>query len=465
MENIPKKISGCSRATPWSYRERAFVRLRIAVMFALLTSVPVWGQADNGAAGQAEDTQMQTPPPVSGAAFPTAVGNEERSNYLRMGVTVSGGYIDNLYAGEAGSPLSETTVTVDPTISFDRSSSVQHATVSYSPGFTFYQPTSVLNEATQTAAAEYSLRFTPHTEMILSDAFQDSSMAFGSAYAGVGGTVSGSLQSQAPGVVPPFAQMRSNMANGEFTEQLSRASMFGVSGMDSILQYPNSSETAGLDNSSARRGSIFYNRRISGSQYAGVTYQYSDFLTYPAVGTSQTQTHSINAFYSYSPTKRLSLSVSGGPQYYTVSETSLPAQNGWGPSVIASMGWQGDRTSFAASYSREVTGGGGVLGAFSTSIAGASAGWQATRNWMAAATASYSDYQTLTSLAITGEQGGHSISGGINLHRNLGQQLQFGLEYDRIHESYAEISSIASNPNSDREIVSLTWRFARPFGE
>lgn len=443
------------------------MRLSIALVFALLTAVPVWGQADNeaGTAAQADDTQMQTPPPVSGAAFPTAVGNEVRSNYLRMGVSVSGGYIDNLYAGETGSPLSETIYSVAPIVSYDRSSSIEHANFTYSPGFIFYQPTSVLNEASQSAAAEYSLRFTPHTTMILSDAFQDTSTAFGSAYAGVGGTVSGSLQSQAPGVVPPFAQMRSNMANGEFTAQLSRTSMFGLSGMDSILQYPNSSETAGLDNSSSRGGSIFYNRRMSGSQYMGVTYQYSDFLTYPAVGTSQTQTHSVNVFYSFHPTERLSLSVSGGPQYYTFAQTPLPAQSGWGPAVIASIGWQGDRTSFAANYSREVTGGGGILGVFNTSMAGASARWQATRNWMAAATANYSDYQTLTPLAVTAEQGGHSVSGGVNLHRNLGQQLQLGFEYDRVHETYGDIRSIASNPNSDRETVSLTWQFSRPFGE
>ena len=441
------------------------MRFRISLIFVLLTAVPVWGQADNGAVGQTEDTQMQTPPPVSGAAFPTAVGNEERSNNLRMGVTVSGGYIDNLYAGETGSSLSETIYSVAPNVSFDRSSSIQHATITYSPGFIFYQPTSVLNEASQTAAAKYSLRLTPHTAMILNDAFEDTSMAFGSAYAGVGGTVSGSLQSQAPGVVPPFAQMRSNMANGEFTAQLSRASMFGLSGMDSILQYPNSSETAGLGNSSSRGGSIFYNGRVSGSQYVGLTYQYSDFLTYPAVGTSQTQTHSVNVFYSFNPTERLSLSVSGGPQYYTFVQTSFPAQTGWGPSAIASIGWQGDRTSFAANYSRQVTGGGGILGVFDTTTAGASASWQATRNWTAAANANYSDYQTLTSLAMTGEQGGHSLSSGVNLRRNLGQQLQIGCEYDRIHETYGGISSIVSNPNSNRETVSLTWRFSRPFGQ
>jgi len=438
------------------------VRFRISLIFVLLTAVPVWGQADNGAAGQTEDTQMQTPPPVSGAAFPTAVGNEERSNNLRMGVTVSGAYTNNLYVGEGGGTLSETTYTVDPVISYDQSSSIQRTTVTYSPGFIFYQPTSVLNQASQAASAKYSLRFTPHTSLLLSDVFQDTSMAFGSDYGG--GTVSGSLQSQVPGVVPPFAQMRSNLATGEYTAQLSRSSMIGLSGVDSILQYPNTSETTGLGNSSERGASVFYNGRVSGSQYLGVTYQYSDFLTTLGSGTSQTVTDSVNAYYSFNPTDHLSLSVSGGPQYYTFSQRSFPEQSGWGPAVIASIGWQGDRTSFAANYSRQVTGGGGELGVYNTSMAGASARWQATRNWVAGVNAKYSDYETLASLATVGEQGGHSIVGGFDLHRKIGQQLQISFDYAHIREVFAGISSVAGNPNSNLETVSLTWQLSRPLG-
>ncbi len=441
--------------------------VRLCVVFVVLAGIPAWAQVDNGAGatGQAEDTQMQTPPPVSGTPFPTAVGDEVRSNYLHIGVTFSAGYIDNLYAGETGSALSETTYTVAPTVSFDRSSPIQHATLVYSPGFIFYQPTSALNEASETAAAKYSLQLTPHTAMILSDAFEDTSAAFGAAYAGVGGTLSGSLQSQTPAIVPPFAQMRSNMANGEFTAQISRASMFGLSGMDAILQYPNSSETAGLDNSTSRGGSVFYNRRVSGSQYMGATYQYSDFITYPTAGTSQTQTHAINAFYSFYPTERVSLSVSGGPQYYTFGQTSLPGQTGWEPSVIASIGWQGDRTSFAANYSREVTGGGGILGVFNTSTAGATMRWQVARNWTTGAGANYEIYKVLTSLMSPGTQGGHSVSGNATLERAVGQQLHISFMYERIHESFAGVTSIISNPNSNQEIISVTWRFSRPLGE
>ena len=39
---------------------------------------------------------MMTPPPVSGGAYPTTVGSEERSNYMSTGVAASGAYVSNI---------------------------------------------------------------------------------------------------------------------------------------------------------------------------------------------------------------------------------------------------------------------------------------------------------------------------------------------------------------------------------
>ncbi|HTV05377.1 MAG TPA: hypothetical protein VME86_08410 [Acidobacteriaceae bacterium] len=440
---------------------------RICVLFAVLAATPMWAQVDSGAnagGGGADDAQMQTPPPVSSAAFLTAVGDELRADYLRLGVTTSMGYIDNLYAGESTGTLNETIYSISPMISWDRRTERQDQTFSYAPGFTLYQPSSTLNETNQKALGRYSLRLTPHSTIVASDAFLRTSTANGSAFAGVGGTVSGSLQSQAPGVVPPFAQLRSNMANGEFTLQTSRMSMIGIAGMAATLDYPNSSEATGLADSGIRAGTAFYNRRVTESQYLGATYQYSDFLTYPENTTGETQTHSITAFYTFYPTEHLSLSITGGPQHYEISEMPFPSTNGWGPSVMASLGWQGERTSFAANYSRQVTGGGGLLGAFDTSLAGASARWQISRGWTIAATGSYDDFKTLGALVPAGEQGGRTLSGGAMLVHAIGQRLRMTFDYEHVHEAYAGVVSIVSNPNSNQETVSVTWQLSRPLG-
>src|SRR5664280_1851405 len=85
--------------------------LRIAVMvpraclglLLLLSPCCVWSQADtNGteaATNPGDDVPMRTPPPVSGGAYSTAFASETESNYLRVGLTVSPGYTNNVVAG------------------------------------------------------------------------------------------------------------------------------------------------------------------------------------------------------------------------------------------------------------------------------------------------------------------------------------------------------------------------------
>lgn len=430
-------------------------------------ALPAWPQVESpveGVPAPNTDEQMTPPPRVSGAAFPTAVAAETRSNYIRGSVNFQTSYVDNLYGGAAGHPIGETTFSVLPTITIDQTTARQHRLISYSPGFTFYRPTSSLDEVNQSAVAEYQFRLTPHSSISLNDIFQDSSTSFGSANSGVGGTVSGSAQSATPEIVPPFAQELSNRANAEFSVQTGRDTMIGVSGMTMLLHYPNPSETSGLFDSSSRGGSAFYNRRLTESQYVGATYEYSDFLTYPTAATSETQTHTISAFYTLILKRQLSLSVSGGPQYYQVSETSFPTSSAWQPSVMASIGWQGQRTSFAASYLREVTGGGGLLGAYKTSSSNVSGRWQIARSWTAGVGGAYANYANVSPALLSPGAGGHFLSADGTLEHAFAGQLMVGLEYDRMHDSYGGVASLSANPNSDRISASVSWQFTRAIG-
>ena len=241
--------------------------------------------------------------------------------------------------------------------------------------------------------------------------------------------------------------------------------MVGASGMWMTLQYPNPSEVTGLYNSGSRGGTAFYNRRISASQYAGVTYQYADTLTHPANASSETVTQGISAFYTIYPMSTLSVSVSGGPQHYQVAQTALPTLSSWGPSVTTSMGWQGRYATFAASYSQSVTGGGGLLGAYHSKSANGAVRLKLSRTWTIGASASYSINKSVTPLLLGGIQGGHTVSGTIRVEHPVGKQLSLSFEYDRLHESYGGIPSISANPNSNRETIALSWQFMRPLGK
>jgi len=123
----------------------------------------------------------------------------------------------------------------------------------------------------------------------------------------------------------------------------------------------------------------FYSHRLSGSQYLGGMYQYGQVLAYPTGGQYDTQTHTIYGFYTIYLAQAWSLSVSGGPQDFIAAHVQFPTTRAWTPAVTASTGWQSRHTSFAASFSRTVTGGGGLLGAYHSTSAGATGRWQISR--------------------------------------------------------------------------------------
>lgn len=412
----------------------------------------------------ASQSQMMAPPSVGGASYPTEVGAEVRTNYLRGGLTSSTAYVNNLYAGSSGASIAETTESVLPMIAYDATTARRHTTIIYSPGFTFYQPSNELNEFDNNATVSYDLHLTGHTMLGATDSFEDSSSPFSPEDAGTSGTVSGAPESYTPGVIPPFAKRLTNSANVDLSKQTGRNVMIGGSGTETELHYPNPAQTTGLYDSNSRGGSVFYNRRISRSQYFGATYQYSDMVANPGSGSDTTQTQTVSGFYTFQPAARLSLSVSGGPQYYRTVETPLPAMGSWGTSVSTSMGWQGTRTNFAASYSQGVTGGGGLLGAFHSESASATARWQMARTWTGSVSGNYSINKTVSALLATGEPGGHTISGSATFEHTMGEKLGIAFHYDRIHQSYDEIAVIAANPDTDRETISISWHFQRPLG-
>jgi hypothetical protein len=240
--------------------------------------------------------------------------------------------------------------------------------------------------------------------------------------------------------------------------------MLGAGGTSTKLTYPNLSEVPGLCDSNSRGGSAFYNLRLSASQYAGGTYQYSQYVSCPTNTRSDTQTHAFNFYYTLYLMHALSMSFSGGPQHYSVAQIPFPSSSSWTPSITGSMGWQGSRTSLTASYSRTVNGGGGLLGAFHSNTANAQARWQVTRPWTVETTANYEIHKNVDSLLASSSPGGHTISGTFAVERTLSERLIAKFGYQRQHQSYSSIPAIAVLPDSNREYVSVSYQFERPLG-
>jgi hypothetical protein len=434
---------------------------RICLSLVLLAAMPAWSQVEPSATGPpVTETEMQTPPPVSGQAYPTATGSEERSNFLSGRLNLQVAYDDNVEPGSTSKTVSDMIYTMGSSIALDQTTPRSHRSFMYSPGFTLYEPTGALNSVNQSTTAKYEYRLSPHAKLSFGDSFVQSSNVFEQPQAGV----SGSTEPPAAAVVAPFAEQLSNGANGETTFQFSRSGMIGAGGTYSLVNYPNPAQAVGLANSNSYGGSGFYNRRLSKNQYMGVNYQYSKMTSTAEGISSDTQTYTIYSFYTLYLANALSLSVSGGPQHFSVSESSFPASTAWTPAVNASIGWQRSRTNLAASYSRTVNGAGGLLGAEESTGGTASARWQATRTWTLGASASYSELKSATPQSPTAGQGGHSLSGSASVQHPIGQHFSAEVGYSRLHQSYSNVAAVAADPDGDHEYISISYQFTRPLG-
>ena len=436
--------------------------IRICLSLALLVAMPVWSQVEPSATGPppSSDEAMQTPPPVSGQAYPTETGSETRSNYLRAGLNLQTAYDDNVQPGTTSKPVSDVIYSITSSFALDQITPRAHRTLTYSPGFTLYQPTSALNALSQNATVSYQYKLSPHVQISVQDSFVQASNVFDQPFGGV----SGSTQYPTEAVVAPFADQLSDAASGETTFQFSRNGMIGAGGTYSIVNYPNQAQASGLPNSNSYGGSAFYNRRLSSSQYMGVNYQYSKMSSSSASGDSVTQVDTIYSFYTLYLGHSLSLSVSGGPQHFDVTQAQLPASASWTPAVTASMGWQRNQTNFAVNYSRTVTGAGGLFGAFQSNSANASAHWQLARTWTVGSAANYAIYKSATPLSPSSSQGGHTVSGTVSAHHPISERFSAEVGYSRIHQSYSRIAAVSENPDGDHAYISISYQFTRPLG-
>jgi hypothetical protein len=447
---------------------------RFCFAIVVIAVAPLWGQANSNTTqtadttASAEDARMFTPPPANGGYYPIAGTAEERSNYLRYGLAFSSAYSDNVLGGITAKPISDVSYSVWPTIALDKTTPRLRSIVTYSPGFTFYQKTSERNEADQNAALDIQYRLSQHVTVSLRDTFQKSSNVFNQPNLVSATPVSGSAQAPPGAVIPPLADRLNNVGNAGITYQYGADSMVGASGTSTYLHYPKPEQVPGLYDSTSAGGAAFYSHRVSRRHYVGTIFQYSRIWGTPLgpqrVSQTEIQTHTVFAFYTVYFKPTFSLSLSGGPQHYEAVQSPLPALRSWSPAAAASLGWQGRHTNLAASYSRTVSGGGGLLGAYDSNSANGSARWQLSRSWDVGVSASYSIYKTLTPLFLLSIPGGHAVFGTASVRHLVGEHLSVEAGYTRLHQSYNDIALVSAFPDANREFISISYQFARPLG-
>jgi hypothetical protein len=442
------------------------------ISILLLISAPLWGQVQPSAYGGSgstdDDSYMPMSPQISGSFYPSSAGSQMRSNILSGGVVFTSAYTDNLLTGGTSKPVSAESYAIFPTIRLDQTTARTHGDLSYSPGFTFFEPVTALNAVNQNAAADFQYRLTPRITFSGQDVFEQNSSVFSQPYLYAGATISGSGNVGSPILIVPFLGQVANSVSATIGYQFSRNSLIGGSGSYSVFDFSGNTPETGLYNSGSEGGSAFYSRRLSKTQFIGVTYGYSHTVANPGAATTETQsttvTQSGSAFYTVHFPNRLTLSLSGGPEYSVTTLTGLPSSDTWGPGGSGSLSWQKTRTNLVVSYSRAISSGQGFLGTYTVDGANLSAQWLITRRLNAGLSGSYSNAQNATPLLTAGVPTGHTLFGRASFGYALTEHMQLVGEYIRLHQSYSGIAEISNNPNSDRVSVSLNYSFMRPLG-
>lgn len=440
--------------------------LKIACLcLAIAAATPLWSQVEpsgSGGGSNLGDSQMMTPAPVGGS-YPGIVGSEERSNYLAGGLVFTAAYIDNLMVGNGTSPISDETYSFLPSIGIDRRTPRQVESLSYSSGFTVYQHTSQFNAVAQSAAASYRYRISPYTVIVLGDTFQQNNNLYNQSNPFAGGGISGTPGQSNGVVISPFLNQLTNSSSAGIHYQYGRNAMIGAGGSYSFQQFSETAAVTGLNNEGAAGASGFFSRRIAGSHYVGVTYQFSKFVTHPI--DTYTLTHTAFGFYTYYFTRSFSVSILGGPEHYTNWGATSPMQAAWTPAVQASFGWQTFRTNVSASYSHTVSGAGGLIGTYHSDIASLNGRLKLKRTWNANANVNYARFSNVNSNAPGAYgNGGNSIFGGVSLDHQITERVEAQAGYGHFHQFYAGIPAASTSPDSNRASISITYHFNRPLG-
>ena len=449
----------------------------LAVGLAAAQDQPSSNQAQDTApaAAMVDDQRAPAPALLTGESSSLSFAPElERSNYLRAGIGVGATYDDNA-ANTATAKVGDFSYSILPNIQLDQTRARLHWTLGYAGGFTANQRLTQRNQASHDLSGTLQYRVSPHVDLRLSDAFLDVTGFLQQYQNGSVTPVTGPINQPNFTLITPLARNVNNTGNVDLSYQFSARDVIGVGGTfyDSHFRDVPAGSTP-LNDTSTRSGNAYYNRRLGAQNWAGVTYkfQHNEFGA-----ANLNVTHSIlfsDTFYLGGHT---TLSFYGGPEYSTL-DTVFVTMN-IAPPIIsfatvsntehllsgafgASLGWQRSLTSLRLAVSRQVSDGGGILGAVQLTSVSGGIRRQLTKSTAADLNIMYGHNRELGS-TFAGQSPFQSATGGVGLEQALGAHLVLGLDYYRDYQK-GNLGIGDESVNHNRGAITISYSFTRPIG-
>ena len=248
--------------------------------------------------------------------------------------------------------------------------------------------------------------------------------------------------------------------------------LVGASGSFSNLHYSDvSSMTGSLGDTSTAAGSAFWLHRVLGADWAGISYQFQRVNFDP---NGETRVHTFTVMDTFDLSKRFTFSAFIGPEYSSNNGVAATGPNAgqvtnfgaWAIAFGAEGGWNKERTSLTAGYSKRTSDGGGVLGAVRLQNVHAAFGRKLSPGWAATLTGSYGDNQAVTLTSATSATSFKTGSLGASLERNIARSLGFQVSYLHYFQNQSGASDPAQNFDTGRNrfLVTLSYQWAKPLG-
>jgi hypothetical protein len=407
----------------------------------------------------------EIPSLLGGPGTSTAFVREmERSNYLRGGINVGAAYDDNpLLLSPAKSNTSET---IFPSIKIEVSSSRTRWSLGYAGGLTVNQKITSQNQGSHSLNFDSQFRLSPHVSLRVAEAF---AMTTGFFDAGNGGAIAGGAGGPNASLLTPLATQRSNVTTVESTYHFALHDLIGASGSFYDLHFTNvptppaGTQTIQLTDTQTVSGSAFWLHRLFGGDWGGVSYRLERITFNPS---GETRVQSFNVVNTLRISKQLTLSGFIGPEYSETTPAQPTQSNAWSVGGGAEGGWQGERTSFSAGYSRTISDGGGVLGVVRLQSVHAVFRRELVPGWAATLGASHGTNHELTASSLTSANSITLTSAGASLERNVGKSIgiRFGYTHDFQQQFGVPAAAQSLDAHRNRFFATLSYQWAKPLG-
>jgi hypothetical protein len=360
--------------------------------------------------------------------------------------------------------ISDLSYNIVPHLAFNSSTPRLSYSAGVLAGFLVNRTLNERNQATQSADFDLTYRMAQFVTLRFSDQFTNSTGLWSGAGAGTASTGPGIGALQQPNnSLFTFGRFRTNVVLAELSGQLTAESFAGIRGYQSYLWFPSNATDPVLGTlygGNSYSAEAYYNHHFSVRNWGGIVLRAQRFDVNRLEG--RTDAASLLFMYAFNITPTTSLSFLGGPELSVSSvpqglPTPVTAFNRrlWSPVAGAVFGWQGQRTSVTASFTHQISNGGGLISAVTLSSGEAQIMWRVGRRLEIGPAFAYGQ-----NVPIVPSPTIRTYSGQFQSTYRLGN-YSLGAGYAR--DDRTAVASTAS-ASANRVWVSFSYDFLRPLG-